>query len=196
MTYTFVSALMLLILIFDPFGNFPIFSSTLKNYPAEKRSWIIVREHVIAFGILFAFMIVGQHVLAALGLTSTSLQLAGAVILFLIAIRMVFPAAGPVEEEVLDHEPFIVPLAIPLIAGPSALATVMLLVSQQPDEFWIWVGALAVGIVISMLLLLVGDRVQHVLGRRFVIAMERLMGLILVAVSVEMLLRGIKMVNL
>lgn len=196
MTYTFVSALMLLILIFDPFGNFPIFSSTLKNYPVEKRSWIIVREHFIAFGILFAFMIVGQHILTALGLTSTSLQLAGAVILFLIAIRMVFPAAGPVEEEILDHEPFIVPLAIPLIAGPSALATVMLLVSQQPENFWIWVAALGAGITISMILLLIGDRVQHLLGKRFLIAMERLMGLILVAISVEMLLRGIKMIEL
>lgn len=196
MTYTFVSALMLLILIFDPFGNFPIFSSTLKNYPVEKRSWIIVREHFIAFGILFAFMIVGQHILTALGLTNTSLQLAGAVILFLIAIRMVFPAAGPVEEEILDHEPFIVPLAIPLIAGPSALATVMLLVSQQPENFWIWVAALGAGITISMILLLIGDRVQHLLGKRFLIAMERLMGLILVAISVEMLLRGIKMIEL
>lgn len=196
MTYTFISALTLLILIFDPFGNFPIFSSTLKKYPVEKRSWIIVREHFIAFGILFVFMIVGQQFLKMLGLSSTSLQLAGAVILFLIAIKMVFPSNAAGEEEVLDHEPFIVPLAIPLIAGPSALATVMLLVSQQPNDFWIWVGALGAGITISMMLLLIGDRVQHILGNRFIIAMERLMGLILVAISVEMFLRGLKMVDL
>ena len=196
MTYTFVSALMLLILIFDPFGNFPIFSSTLKKYSVEKRSWIIVREHFIAFGILFLFMIVGQHFLSALGLSNASLQLAGAVILFLIAIKMVFPNDSNVEEEILDHEPFIVPLAIPLIAGPSALATVMLLVSQQPDEFWVWVAAMGVGITISMFALLIGDRIQHLLGNRFLIAMERLMGLILVAVSVEMLLRGIKTIQL
>jgi small neutral amino acid transporter SnatA (MarC family) len=156
MTYTFISAMTLLILIFDPFGNFPIFSSMLKNYGVEKRSWIIVREHIIAFVILFAFMIAGQHFLKMLGLTSTSLQLAGAVI----------------------------------------LATVMLLVSQQPDDFWIWVAALGAGITISMFLLLIGDRVQHILGKRFLIAMERLMGLILVAISVEMLLRGIKMIEL
>ena len=196
MTYTFISAMTLLILIFDPFGNFPIFSSTLKNYSVEKRSWIIVREHIIAFVILFAFMVAGQHFLKMLGLTSTSLQLAGAVILFLIAIKMVFPSSTANEEEILDHEPFIVPLAIPLIAGPSALATVMLLVSQQPEDFWIWVAAMGAGITISMLFLLIGDRVQHILGRRFLIAMERLMGLILVAISVEMLLRGIKMIEL
>jgi MarC family membrane protein len=186
----------LLILIFDPFGNFPIFSSTLKNYSVEKRSWIIVREHIIAFVILFAFMVAGQHFLKMLGLTSTSLQLAGAVILFLIAIKMVFPSSNANEEEILDHEPFIVPLAIPLIAGPSALATVMLLVSQQPEDFWIWVAAMGAGITISMMFLLIGDRVQHILGKRFLIAMERLMGLILVAISVEMLLRGIKMIEL
>lgn len=195
MTYTFVSALILLILIFDPFGNFPIFSSTLKNYSVEKRSWIIVREHFIAFGILLAFMFAGQNFLSALGLSNASLQLAGAVILFLIAIKMVFP--GPVtEDEELENEPFIVPLAIPLIAGPSALATVMLLVSQQPHEFWVWVAAMGAGITISMFALLIGDRIQHLLGKRFLIAMERLMGLILVAVSVEMLLRGVKSISL
>ncbi|NDE06764.1 MAG: hypothetical protein EBZ89_05170, partial [Chloroflexi bacterium] len=136
----------------------------------------IGREHAIAFVILLGFLFSGETFLSALGLSSVSLQLAGGVVLFLIAIRMIFPPTGG-SEEVLAGEPFIVPLAVPAIAGPSSMATVMLLVSQQPARILEWAGALTVAMMVSLLLLLGANRIQHLLGDRFVLAMEKLMGL-------------------
>ena len=112
-------------------------------------------------------------------------------ILFLIALRMIFPPP-PNQVPALAGEPLIVPLAIPALAGPSALATVLLLVSQAPERRLEWVGALCVTMLICALVLLLAERIERLLGERFVVAVERLMGLILVAVAVEMLLRGIK----
>lgn len=192
MTYTFISALILLILIMDPVGNIPVFASQLKHISPSRRWKVIVREHIIAFGILFTFMFTGQAFLQHMGLSRTSLEIAGGVILFLIAIRMIFPDHSADNKAVVKHEPFIVPLAIPLIAGPSALAIVMLLASQQPDMIYSWVGALTLAILISMTILVPAIQLKDKLGDNFLIAMERLMGLILVALSVEMTVRGIK----
>lgn len=192
MTTTFFSTLIMLILILDPFGNIPIFVSTLKSVEAPRRWKIIVREHAIAFGILLTFMFIGDKFLQALGLSPTSLQIAGGVILFLISIRMIFPPAHMPTHEISKLEPLIVPLAIPLIAGPSALATVMLLVSQEPARLWTWILALFLAVTISAGVLALADRFKERLGERFVYAMEKLMGLILVALSVEMLVRGIR----
>lgn len=192
MTHTFVSALVLLVLILDPLGNIPLFATALRSRPAAGRWIVILREHVIAYAVLLAFLVGGESALAALGLSSASVQLAGGVILFLIAVRMIFPPAQAPEAEI--PEPFIVPLAVPAIAGPSALATVMLLGSQQPGRLLEWVGALTAAISISAVVLLGAARLQHALGDRLVIAIERLMGLILVAVAIEMLVRGARAV--
>jgi MarC family membrane protein len=190
MDTTFASATVLLLLVTDPFGNIPVFVSALQSVPPQRRWRIILREHAIALGVLLAFMFMGQALLEVLGLRESSLQLAGGVVLGLIAIRMIFPPAPGTESDV-PQEPLIVPLAIPAIAGPSALATVILLVSQAPQRRSEWVAALCVSIVAGALILLLADRIQRVLGPRFVIAMERLMGLILVAVAVEMILRAL-----
>jgi MarC family membrane protein len=193
MTYTFASATILLFLITDPFGNIPVFANALKQVAPERRRRVIVRENLIAFAILLAFMFVGDAFMRVMGLSGLSLQVAGGVVLFLIAIRMIFPPPESHAPAQLQGEPLIVPLAIPSIAGPSALATVMLLVSQAPERRWEWIGALTVAIVGGAFILLMAERIQHLLGERFVVAMERLMGLILVAVAVEMLVRAIKM---
>lgn len=191
MTYTFASATILLLLITDPFGNIPIFANALKNVAPARRTRVILREILIAFAVLLAFMFVGDRFLRIMNLSDLSLQIAGGVVLFLIALRMIFPpAAGEVQE--MTGEPLIVPLAIPAIAGPSAMATVMLLVSQQPERRLEWVAALTVTMLVGAVVLLLAERIQRVLGSRVVVAIERLMGLILVAVAVEMLLRGIK----
>jgi len=191
MEYTFASATILLLLITDPFGNIPIFANALKHVAPERRAWVIVREISIAFGLLLSFMFVGEGFLKLMGLHQTSLQLAGGVVLFLIALRMIFPPpAAP--ETTFQGEPLIVPLAIPAIAGPSALATVILLVSQAPDRRLEWIAALTVTMVVGAIVLLLADRIQRLLGERFVMAMERLMGLILVAVAVEMVVRALQ----
>jgi small neutral amino acid transporter SnatA (MarC family) len=137
-------------------------------------------------------MFVGDGFLRVMNLSALSLQIAGGVILFLIALRMIFPPPAADESTDPQGEPLIVPLAIPAIAGPSALATVMLLVSQAPERRWEWIAALSVTMAVCAVVLLLAERIQRVLGERFIIAVERLMGLILVAVSVEMLLRGFK----
>ncbi len=192
MGYTFASATILLLLITDPFGNIPIFANALKNVPARRRPLVILREVLIAFGLLLLFMFIGEGFLRVMNLSALALQIAGGVILFLIALRMIFPPPASELVSEVASEPLIVPLAIPALAGPSALATVLLLVSQAPERRWEWIAALSVTMAVCALVLVLAERIQRVLGERFVVAVERLMGLILVAVAVEMLLRGIK----
>ena len=191
MQYTFLSATILLVLITDPIGNIPIFANALRPVAPERRARVILREILIAFALLLTFMFVGEGFLRVMNLSELALQIGGGVILFLIALRMVFPPASSAEEQQLA-EPLIVPLAVPAIAGPSALATVLLLVSQQPERRLEWIGALCVTMAISAVVLVSAERIQRVIGTRLVTAVERLMGLVLVSVAVEMLLRGIK----
>jgi MarC family membrane protein len=191
MNYTFASATVLLLLITDPIGNIPIFAAALKNVAPERRAKVILREILIAFALLLSFMFVGQRFLELMNLSELSLQIGGGVILFLIALRMVFPPPKGSEPEVLT-EPLIVPLAVPAIAGPSALATVLLLVSQQPDKRVEWIAALCVTMLICAVVLVSAERIQRVIGDRMVTAVERLMGLVLVSVAIEMMLSGIK----
>jgi MarC family membrane protein len=191
MEHTFASATILLLLITDPLGNIPIFVNTLRAVPPERRARVIVREVLIAFGLLLAFMFVGQSFLKAMSLSDVSLQIGGAVVLFLIALRMIFPPP-PQDSPVPLAEPLIVPLAIPALAGPSAMATVLLLVSQAPERRLEWVAALTVTMAVCAVVLLLAERLQRLVGLRVVSAFERLMGLILVSISVEMLIRGLK----
>ncbi len=191
MEHTFASATILLLLITDPLGNIPIFVNTLRAVPPERRARVIVREVLIAFGLLLSFMFVGQSFLKAMSLSDVSLQIGGAVVLFLIALRMIFPPP-PQDSPVPVAEPLIVPLAIPALAGPSAMATVLLLVSQAPERRLEWVAALSVTMAVCAVVLLLAERLQRVVGLRVVSAFERLMGLILVSISVEMLIRGLK----
>lgn len=192
MNYTFVSATILLILITDPIGNIPIFANALQHVAPQRRARVILREVLIAFLLLLTFMFVGEGFLRLMNLSELSLQIGGGVILFLIALRMIFPPPkGPDTPESMA-EPLIVPLAIPAIAGPSALATVLLLVSQAPEKRLEWIAALCVTMTVSAVVLVLAERIQRVAGDRFVVALERLMGLVLVALSIEMMLRGIK----
>jgi MarC family membrane protein len=191
MNYTFLSATILLVLITDPIGNIPIFANALKHVAAERRARVILREILIAFALLLTFMFVGDSFLRVMNLSELSLQIGGGVILFLIALRMVFPPPVSHVDELLA-EPLIVPLAVPAIAGPSALATVLLLVSQQPERRLEWIGALCVTMLISAVVLVSAERVQRIIGSRLVVAVERLMGLVLVSVAIEMMLRGFK----
>lgn len=191
MNYTFASATILLILITDPVGNIPIFANALKHVAPERRARVILREILIAFVLLLTFMFVGEGFLKVMNLSELSLQIGGGVILFLIALRMVFPPPATLEPEIFE-EPLIVPLAVPAIAGPSAMATVLLLVSQQPERRLDWIAALCVTMLISAVVLVSAERIQRLIGSRLVVAVERLMGLVLVSVAIEMMLRGAK----
>jgi MarC family membrane protein len=191
--YTFLSATILLILITDPLGNIPLFISCLRGVSPKRRTVVILREVAIAFAILLIFMVVGDGFLRMMSLTDQSLRIGGGIVLFLIALRMVFPHPdGPFGGDTRGGEPLIVPLAIPALAGPSALATVMLLTSQAPGKMFEWIGALTVTMVVCAIVLMLAERIQAWLGERAMMAFERLMGLVLVAISVEMMLGGIR----
>jgi MarC family membrane protein len=192
MTQSFFQTFILLLLVTDPFGNIPIFVSALNPVPAKRRPRIVVRECAIAFLLLLLFMFFGRHFLAALNLTEVSLRIGGSVILLLIAIRMVFPHPDGVLGHTEGGEPFIVPLAIPALAGPSALATVLLFSSNSREEVMIHVAALAAVAIVWLAVFLSADRLQRLLGTQVMTAFERLMGLILTAMSIEMLLGGVR----
>ena len=127
------AATTLLILVLDPFGNLPLVVSALADVPpANRRARVVLRECLFAFLILMAFMAGGRTFMHWLQLSDVSLSIAGGIVLFLIALRMVFPHKDGIFGDVRSGEPFLVPLAVPSIAGPSALATVMLMTSRDP----------------------------------------------------------------
>ncbi len=192
METSFVSATILLLLVTDPLGNVPIFVAALRAVPPHRKAFVILRECLIAFAILLLFMVFGDRFMDALGLSDVSLQIGGGVILFLIALRMVFPVPEGIFGLSPAGEPFIVPLAIPALAGPSALATVLLLVSRDPGRLFEWVAALSVALATSAVVLVFSDKLQRRLGERVMSAFERLMGLVLIAIAVEMMLKGIR----
>jgi len=188
----YISAVVLLLLVLDPFGNIPIFIAALREVPAERRRRVILRECLIAFVVLSIFVFIGGPFLELLGLSETSLQIGGAVVLMLVALRMVFPTEEGVYGRSPAGEPFIVPLAVPALAGPSGLATVLLLVAQNPARRWEWIAAIAMVIIISAAVLAFAEKIQQVLGEKVTTAFERLMGLVLAAIAVELMLRGIR----
>jgi len=188
----FVSAVVLLLLVTDPWGNVPLVPSLVAGCAPERRRWVIVRECLIAFVILLAFMFGGHTFLQVMHLSEASLSIAGGVILFLISIRMVFGSPEGIWGDVAKGEPFIVPLAVPFIAGPSALATVMLMATRDPSRIGMWAAAITVTMAIVTVILVFAEKIRVVLGEKAVIAIERLAGLILTAIAVEMLLGGIR----
>lgn len=189
---TFLSALVLLVLVMDGLGDIPLFLSALRGVPRERWSRVILREMAFAFAVLVAFLLAGHWILAALQVSERSLTIAGGVILFLIALRMIFPApSAQAAGEPGDGEPFLVPLAIPYVAGPSAISTVMLIMSRDPSRWAEWLAALAIASAVTCGLLLLSPWVHAALGERGVRAIERLMGLVLTAIATEMFLDGI-----
>jgi MarC family membrane protein len=192
MNRSFLSVTILLVLITDPLGNIPLFISSLKNVPQARRPLVILRECLIAFLVLVGFLFFGNVFLSALGLSDDILRISGGVILFLIALNMIFPGTGgKLVEDEIEGEPFIVPVAIPLIAGPSAITYVMLLMKSDPSRGLEWVGAIFVAMLVTMVAFFTSTKLEEWLGPRALSAMERLMGLVLSAISIEMLLEGL-----
>ncbi len=192
MDHSFASALILLLLVLDPLGSLPVFIPIMREVPDARKRWVALREVAIAFGVLLAFMFLGDAFLRVMRLSERSLEVAGGVILLMVAIRMIFSHEGGVYGTAEGREPLIFPLAVPLLAGPSAMATVLLLASRQPDKIGQWVGALTVAMVVSGAVLLLCDRIRRWVGDSVVSATEKLMGLVLTAIAVEMILAGLK----
>jgi len=188
---TVLSAALLLFLILDPLGNVPVFLSVLRPLPPKRQRVVLIRELLIALAVLMLFLWCGKFALELMHLRQESVSIAGGIVLFLIGIRMVFPRPEGLMGEIPDGEPFIVPLAIPLIAGPSGMAAVMLLGSKEPDRLGDWSLALLLAWAATAAILLASPLLYRLLGRRALSAIERLMGMLLVAISVQMLLDGL-----
>lgn len=188
---TVLSAALLLFLILDPLGNIPVFLSLLKPLPAHRQRVVLVRELLIALVVLMGFLWGGKYVLELMHLRQESVAIAGGIVLFLIGIRMIFPRPEGLMGALPDGEPFIVPMAIPLIAGPSGMAAVMLMGSNEPTRLADWSLALLLAWGATAAILLCAPLLYRLLGARALTALERLMGMLLVAISVQMFLDGI-----
>ncbi len=186
-----LSAVVTLFLIMDPLGNIPLFLSTLKSVGPARRRYVLVREILVAYAILLGCVFLGNTAMRLLGLDQEIISIAGGIVLFLIAIRMIFPGA-PAGNEPLEGEPFIVPLAVPLIAGPSALAALLLFQRSAPEATWSLLLALTIAWALSGAILLSSTFFYRVLRERGLIAMERLMGMLLVMLAVQMFMNGVK----
>ena len=187
-----LQAALLLLLIMDPLGNVPVFLAVLKDTPEDRRVKIIWREMLIALGILLVFLFFGSHMLQALALDTEAIGIGGGIVLFLIALRMIFPPQGGIMGHHSGGEPFIVPLAIPMVAGPSTIAALLLFVRSEPGLLWHWFAALIIAWAITAGTLALSPWFYRWLKPRGLLAMERLMGMILVILSVQMLLNGIR----
>lgn len=185
-----VSATVTLFLVMDPLGNVPMFLALLKDMEPKRRRKVIVREMLIALLIMAIFLFFGSAVLGFLGLKPETISIAGGIVLFLIAIRMVFPQEGGVMGEMPGGEPFIVPLAIPFVAGPSTLAT-LILFSQQQGHLIESSAAMLIAWLATALILIFSTKFYKILGDRGLAAMERLMGMLLIMIAVQMLLNGV-----
>ena len=184
------AAATLLFLVMDPLGNIPLFLSVLKQVPEERRRLVLRRELLIAYLVLLIFLVLGPYILSFLQVSQEAIRIGGGIVLFLIAIKMVFPKEGCLLGKTPDGEPFIVPLAIPLMAGPSSLAMIMLM-RKSAEGQWLdmWLAVTAAWVV-SALILLASRRLYVLLGERGLIAIERLMGMVLIIMAVQMLLEG------
>jgi MarC family membrane protein len=189
---TIQSATILIFLVIDPLGNIPFFLTALKHVEPARQSRVIIRELLVAYAVMVAFLFAGGALLNLLQISEPALTIAGGVILFLIALRMVFPEPGRSFQEEVEGEPFIVPLAVPYVAGPSVLATELLLMSREPTRWGNWLIALSLAWAATAVIIMLASRVRAVLGHRTMIAMERLMGMILVAIAVQMFLSGVE----
>lgn len=187
---TFYSAAITLILVMDPLGNIPVFLSVLRRYDQAQQVRIIIREVLIATLILLAFLFLGRYIMHGLHLSTPALSISGGIVLFLIAIKMIFPSESR-DQGYDDTEPFIVPLAVPLTAGPSALATVLLFVTRNPHHIFQWFWAILLASILFLCIVLAGNLLMRLMGKRGLIAVERLMGMILTTVAVQMFLSGI-----
>ncbi len=188
---SFWSALILLLLVIDPVGSVGIYLALVRGLPRHRRVRLTLRESALAYAVLLVFMLGGQGFLQLLGLRQASLEVAGGVILLLVAVRMIFTGGAEIFGELGSGEPLLFPLAVPLLAGPSALATVLLLASSHPQRLGTWVAALSAAVACSALVLLAAEALLQRVGDAVLRAVEKLMGMIVAAIAVNMLLGGV-----
>jgi multiple antibiotic resistance protein len=187
-----MSAAVLLFFLMDPLGNIPVLLSVLSGIEPKRQRFIIARELSIALLILLIFLYAGKPLLNFLHLQQETVTISGGIILLIIGLRMIFPKPEGIMGANPDGEPFLVPIAIPLIAGPSVLAMLMLMTQSSPENMTHWLLALVVAWAASAIIMMSAPVLLRLLKHRGLTALERLMGMILVMMAVQMLINGIK----
>lgn len=185
-----VSVTVILFLIMDPLGNVAIFLKMLKELDKRKQRWVIFREMLIALGVILFFYFIGDSLLHLLEVDDVSVRLASGIVLFLVAIKILFPSTPSMRESLQMKDPFLVPMAIPMIAGPSMLATVMLF-SHLDDLNAILLPAILISWFLASGVLLLSPYLQKFLGTNGLLAVERLMGMVLVMLAIQRFMEGI-----
>ena len=189
---SFISSVITLALVMDGFGNIPLFIAALKKVAPERRKVVLIRELTIALLIMVGFLFAGKWFLHAFGIHNYSLSIAGGIILFMISIPLVFSTPDELpKNDPKEDEPFVVPLAIPLVAGPAALSMVMIISAQQSNK-WLTLAVVLFASLINSLILMSSFPLSKILGRRGLLAIERLSGMLLVLMSVDMIMGGIE----
>jgi multiple antibiotic resistance protein len=192
MKESILSAAITLFLMIDPIGNVPAFAAFLKDVDSKRRPAVVLRENLIALGVLLFFLLFGPTVMGWLHIQEAALGTAGGVVLFIVSLEMIFPGrrAG-YHDPAVSGEPFIVPLAVPLIAGPSTMAVLMLMATRDPQNLRALTLAVLLAWTASLIILLLADRLRPLLGQRALVAIERLMGMVLLVLAVQMSMSGI-----
>lgn len=189
---TILSATLTLFLVMDPIGGVPVFAALLKGVDNRRWSRVVLRENLIALVTMVFFLFFGPKIMGMLHIKEPALNVAGGLVLIIVALEMIFPGRGrSLTSSESESEPFIVPLAIPLIAGPSTLAVLMLMATQYPRQRMEWLLALLAAWAAGLTILLLAGRLHHLLGQRGLAAAERLMGMILIVVAVQMTMTGV-----
>lgn len=188
-----LSAAITLFLMMDPIGNVPAFAALLKDVDPHRRSRVVVRESIIALGVLLFFLLFGPSVLGLLHIEENAIGVAGGVVLFIVALEMIFPGRRSTYQEGTEPgEPFIVPMAMPLIAGPSTMAVLMLMASRYPQRRNEWIIALLIAWTAGLIVLLAANRLRPLVGQRALTAIERFMGMVLLVMAVQMSMSGLR----
>lgn len=192
MDFSILSTALLLFFILDPMGNVPLVLTLLKDYDTQRRRRIVLRECLIGLVILLLFLFGGETFLNVFHLETEAVRIAGGLIFLLIGLKMVFPSQDGASLFPKGEEPLVVPIALPMIAGPSALATLLVLSHNHPDHQLGLFYALLLAWAASSLILFIAPVLYRVLRRRGLIALERLMGMLLLILSVQMFIDGIR----
>jgi small neutral amino acid transporter SnatA (MarC family) len=187
---TIFSIALVLYLIMDPIGNIGSFLSQLSRYPASKKLWVTTREMLFALVAILIFAGIGEHLFVLLNLSETTVRLSSGVILFLVALQILFPTVNSLRENLPKDEPYVIPLAIPLTAGPSLLATVMLY-SHLEESNQVMIVAIFIAWIAALVTLLFGSKLHKLVGDNGLVAGERLMGMILVLLAIQRFMEGV-----
>ncbi|MFT2099239.1 MarC family protein [Marinomonas sp. 2405UD66-6] len=189
--FSILSATLLFLFVIDPFGNIPILLSVMKGVAQKRQYQIVIRDGLIGLLILVAFLFFGAEFLKVLHLETESISIAGGVVLFVIALKMIFPSALS-QEKTNVVEPFIVPISIPMLAGPSTLATLLVMVKSFPEEQNSLLISVLAAWGISVVILAMAPLLNRLLKEKGLAALERLMGMLLLMMSVQMLVNGVR----